>query len=1030
MKKAYICAVLLAVSSVSWALDYEPWTYRENFDTGELMAWSSYPPVQDTAYEAPFIHPGIMVPGETDTCLVKTVYPQWDAPQIVGAVKRLSMRLGTTGSVRFRYYLKTIQAPSWLGIDLPLASGGRIRARFPAPQTGRWVEFSASLPEILSATETTLSGPADITALAVTIRFERGDPAMPIVLGLDDVVVSGMRAARFAFEEPPVEQLAEWEQDIALTHYRPGDTMTVRGTFPSSSPERAEIVITRFDRPETVTAEKRLIRRDGLWEKTIPLDAKFPAGMYEARITGTTKGETVAGGAMTFMVLDRAQFVSHPRFWFNSAGKGDFAARLKESHPEFYAHILSEARDARERYDLSLPYDLPAFPTVGWLKSFEAYRTRIATIPQRALANAVIYAVDGDPEAGEWAKTALLALTGWPTWTHPWMRAHGHAIYLYQWYTTYNFALTYDIIHDLLDDNERARVRDAFIRNGLEPAYHTYVRADMVTCNESNWITAVTGGALTAVCAVMDEMDDTSVLEPWFSGCLLKMRAHMRTVYSGDSGCIEGFGYGYGTMRMYGECLPPIESTLGLDLGYMLEGTYGEALWTGDHEAGVYYSFGDAHLNGGNVFSGLPWLVERFRDPELAWLMDRNPITPSFYTWFTVLNDTGGVPRREPVLSGAKLFETTGTAVFRSSVGPDPFIFVFRSGPFGNHQHIDQGTFYLRDRGETLLTEYGYSSYYDDPIYQSRIIQPVGHNCILVDGNPMSQRTGDHESYAAGMNDRASIATFVPGNAMSFTAGNLDPVYTGNVRTLARNMLYIAPRTVIAVDCLETRSGEADMDVLFHGPSAADMSIGNGSFAVASGGTTLRGVCIAPADATINLDADPLKLADFTDEPLEPMGRVTVSVPTKGGRACSAVMLSTNNSVRRSATAMGATLAEIDGARLLINPTGEISVIEGLGSDGLIAAVAVDGAVMAIDATNVSIDARRLFQSDHPLSVLFEDGNVTFDSAAPAEVRLSVNEKVKTVHIDSQPIKGWKFDSAAGVVSMTIPAGRGTVTFE
>ena len=95
MKKICLACFLLLPSfgvSVS-AMDYEPYTYSQNFETREMMGWSSYPPIQDAAYEAPFIYPGQVVPGEKGTVLCKVINPEWNAPQLAGVVKRLMMRL-------------------------------------------------------------------------------------------------------------------------------------------------------------------------------------------------------------------------------------------------------------------------------------------------------------------------------------------------------------------------------------------------------------------------------------------------------------------------------------------------------------------------------------------------------------------------------------------------------------------------------------------------------------------------------------------------------------------------------------------------------------------------------------------------------------------------------------------------------------------------------------------------------------------------------------------------------------------------
>ena len=71
---AFAFAALLYATHSATA-GYEPWTYRQDFEVRDNAGWSSYPPIQDAAYEALFIYPGAVVPGEKGTVLVKIIRP-------------------------------------------------------------------------------------------------------------------------------------------------------------------------------------------------------------------------------------------------------------------------------------------------------------------------------------------------------------------------------------------------------------------------------------------------------------------------------------------------------------------------------------------------------------------------------------------------------------------------------------------------------------------------------------------------------------------------------------------------------------------------------------------------------------------------------------------------------------------------------------------------------------------------------------------------------------------------------------------
>ncbi len=1010
--------------TVTASSGHEPWTYRQDFEVRDNAGWSSYPPIQDAAYEAPFIYPGTVVPGEKGTVLVKVIHPEWASPQLTGAVKRLSMRLDGSSRLRFRLFVKTTLTPSWLGIDLPLADGGRVRAKFQSPKTNEWRTLDYRLADILAAAGMKPAEYIDISALAITVRFEHADPDMPIMLGIDDVELSGSRPVRFAFDEPRVATLDEWPSSIALRHFRAGETLAIRGVFPSWNPDVVDLRIARFDRPDSTVETRRMVKSVSGWSPEKPVllaPGRYPAGMYEVVLTGKTSGGESSRSSFTFMVIDPARFTGHPRLWFTDATS--FASRLKDpARLPYLEKIRAEAKTARDTKSPDLPDDLAVFPTKGWLKTFEPYRHRIATMPQAAFTNALVWTVDRDEKALDFAKRVLLSLSAWPTWTHPWMMNRGHDIYLYQWYTAYNLGLVYDIISDRLTERERATVRAAFVRNALAPSFKTYVVADQCTCNESNWIAAVVGGSLVAVSSILGEEGDTSSLEPALSGAIYKLRAHLDVSFDGDSACLEGFGYASGTMWIESAVLPMIEKSLGIDFSKSLDRSYTEMFWAADHAKKRFFTFGDARLTPPST-TAFPWLIERYRDPELAWFYDAYKPEPSFVSWHTMLYDTGGVALKKPDLDGAKLFRKTGTAVFRSDGGENPFVLTFRGGPFGNHQHLDQGTFFLADRGELLLTEMCYSDYYEDPFYQSHVIQPIGHNTILVDHDPMSQRTGDHGDYAPGMHDHARIDAFVEGGGLAFASGDLSPVYLGNARTVRRSILHIRPRTALVLDVLETREGEGSMDALFHAASIINVKVDGSTFSVKSGDVTLSGAVVYPQNSVVKVDPDPIVLANYTDEPMTPPGRITVTSHSTGGRAMTATLLSTDLRLTRSTPSEKGVMVELEGARIAINRSGGGFGDNALSTDGFLAAVVADGTVLMAGGTSLTVNGARIVSSDTPATVLKTGNRFHCSFDRPATLRIASAAKISSVAVNGKSSGDWSYDRAAGTVTIKLSAG-------
>ncbi|MEA3477017.1 MAG: heparinase II/III family protein [Bacteroidota bacterium] len=1022
------------------ATDYEPYTYRQDFELGEVAAWSSYPPTQDTAYD-PFLYPGKITDSDTGTSLCKLYNPSWNEPQLVGMAKQLAMRLDKESRITFRYFIKTTNTPSWLGIDLGLTNGDRIRTHYTSIKINRWDSISLDLSDILRLADREPVAHLDITAIALTVRFEKSDPDMPIYIAIDDVEIKGKAAVAFKYEIPETEKLAEWEPEIALNHYKQGDRLEISGTFLPSKPDKVNVSINRFDNPGREIIHYYLASSGDSWKtrNKVELDNKrFPAGMYIVTLTGTKREKIVARSTFTFLVVEKKRYSGHPRLWFDKNGREDFITRvLTEQFEPVLKDIRKKATEARKNFPgPEIPYDLDRFHSEkDWLPTLGIYINKINGIAQGALNNALVSLIDNDTEAAAYARAVLLSMCKWKSWQHPWILDRGQHTYYPVGYTGRDLALVFDLLYDNLTPSERKLVADAFMKNNVIPAYKGYVINNLVTSHGSNWVPRITGGALMCMLSIIDEFEDSSQLEPYLSGILYKHKAVLDEAFGRDGGYGEGFAYYGATVAAFCRSMPTLERCLGLDMSENLDRSYTEIFWASDPDNNRYYTFGDAGIHHGPAaeMTDFPWLIKKYRDPNLAWLYKlyyTSQYGKDRHSVYEVLYDISDIPAERPTgLKGAKWFRDIGTVVFRSGDEQDPFIFTFRCGPFANHQHLDQGTFYLADRGKVILTEQGYSAYYSDPLYQSHIIQPVSHNCILIDHNPRSQRTGDHLKYARGFEDYAQVTDFVKGETLAFTLGNLAPVYLGNVKELERGILYLHPRTVLIIDKFKTKNGEALMDVLFHSPKYSNTSILNNTFTIHSGTRQFTGTVISTSNAVISIEADPLKLNKFTKEPLEPLGRITVTTETSDGTALSAILLATESPDETNITDERIFL-NLKDANVLINKKGGTVSGDSISSDGFLVAASKYGAVACVDGTFCSIDGNTVFTSNVPMTVLIETGSVSYSAGTKAVIKFLHRDKIRSLIMNGKKVTNWKTDSVSGLVSVEIPAGQGSIVFK
>lgn len=1021
------------------ATNYEPYVYRQNFESGEPAAWSSYPLTQDNAYD-PFLYPGKISDSDLGTSLCKVYYPSWNVPQLVGVSKKLAMRLDNESRINFRYYVKTTNAPSWLGIDFGLTDGDRIRACDTSIKTNQWVSVSLSLSDLLKLAERQQIENIDITAIALTVRFEKSDPDMPIYFAIDDVEITGKKAVAFKYTIPETRKLEEWEPEIALKHYEYGEGLGISGSFLPSKPGKVILGISRFDNPGKEIFNCGLISSGNLWktEDEIELDSnRFPAGMYITTLKGISDEKIVARSSFTFFVVDKERFSNHPRLWFDKKGMNDFTARIKtKKFQSVLIDIRKRAADAKINFpNPDIPYDLDLFPAeTDWLPSLGVYGSKIGGIAHGALSNALLSIIDNDPDAATYAKAMLMSMCKWKSWQHPWILNMGQHTYYSVGYTGRDLALTFDILYDSFTPAERKFVANSFIKNNVIPAFKGYVVNNLVTTNGSNWIPRITSGALMGMFSIMDEYDDTSELEPYLSGILYKHKAVLDDAF-GDGGYGEGFGYYGGTVAAFCRSMPAMERILGMDMSKILDKSYKEIFWSSDPDNENYFTFGDAGIHSGPTAEmiNFPWLMKKYRDPNLAWMYEiyyKTYYGKNRCSIDEVLYDIGDIPAERPTgLKGAKWFKDVGTVVFRSGDEPNPFIFSFRCGPFANHQHLDQGTFFLADHGEIILTEQGYGSYYTDPLYQSHIIQPVSHNTILIDHNPQSQRTGDPFKYAAGFYDYARVTDFVKGEDFAFAMGDLTPVYLGNVKELKRGILYIQPRTILIIDQFKAEKGEASMDVLFHTTKFNNTSVVDNTFKTKINNGEFTGTVISPLNAGISLKPDPIKLSKFTKETLEPLGRVTVTTKTIDGNAMSVVLLA-EESVDNSNTTDESVFLSLKDADILINKKGGIVSGGNISSDGLLAAFSINENVICVDGTFCSLNGRKIFTSDNPVTLIIGKGNVSFSNGKNSVINFYNMNKICSLVVNEKELTEWKVDASSGFISIKLPPGQGTMIFK
>ncbi|MFC1607066.1 heparinase II/III family protein [Candidatus Latescibacterota bacterium] len=946
--------------------------YHEGFETGELRGWASYPPCQDTAYD-PFTYPGKIHPDDSSTCLVAEKNLPWHEDQLLGAVKLFDLTLDNACRIYFRYFIKTVDHCSNIEVHLPLSTGERLIHRVTDPIANQWNQLTITWHDIVA-----LSGflqtakQVRITAMAIQVRIHNADPDMPVYFGLDDVEIRAKKQPPFEFIQPVVEVLSEWPERIPLKHYRTGDDLVVVGNL-DASPDTVSMVITPFTKRDDVVSGSVLSQdENGLWRSdTLCLERNsFPSGLYYGVITAMTDGAVVSETALTFMVTEGEYRGDHPRILYDNRTIHTIRERMtSDRFQSVREHFIHEAESHREKLDPStFLFDIDQFPSKDWIPTLWKWFVGRMMLAREALNfNSIVYGLLGDRAAGLYCRDLMLVMARFPQWNHPWMENRGFHTYFPVGEFANAYATAYDVVYDLLSDEERSSIRTGLVDNFLEPAYRTYVEQNQITSNSSNWISHIAGGAIVALAAIYDDDREHSDMEPWLTGFILKEYKYINTVFGQDGSYGEGYRYYSFAMQSMGRTTSVLERLFGVDISGPVHNSYLETLWAGLVRSNTAFTFGDSESylkkeaqaywigSENGPMNSWAWLLERTQDPHLSWLYH---YLKDFDTFQEVLHETEGIPEKEPDnLGNVCFFKEVGTAVFKSGWSDDDFVFVFRSGPFYNHQHLDQGSFYLADHGHIFIEERydGDHHYYDDPLYQSHAIQTISHNTLLIDRNPQSQKVGDPAGFAPGMNDQAVFSQWFDSDRFAGVTGELEGVYTKNVTSLRRHVLYIKPRAILLVDVLDPDDEAVVISSLFHTKRKQDITLHEGYSVFTQDGSNLFQFHLAPKNPEREIITDPHFLCQYDTLSLVKRGHLRVSATAEGRPRVMAHLLT----------------ATKDGNMPDVTITGGHDVVTGTAViDGITTSFAVNTAGSRIDLDGFSSDSFILAHSDSEIAMV------------------------------------------------------------
>jgi hypothetical protein len=1001
-------------------------TWKADFESGSVGAWSSYPPAQDTAYD-----PSIWVKkveGNGSLCLVREITPHTEDAHVFGVRKKSPLELDASSRISFRYYVKSYAGAKKILVKLGFAGGTALEIAIPVLSVQKWNEASVSLGGVIEGGTV-----RPLEAIAILANCPKADPETNLRLAVDDLTITGYRPKKVTIQTPATHDLEELGVSVARDHFDKGRDLFFSGGFPVPV-KRAVITLNRTWNSQSPPVKKALHLRGLTWETDL-FGKDLATGLWEAVIAGQTGSGRWLETRVFFLVQDAKNAPAHPYLLATASDLVRIREAINSGHThDVWEKVRRGAAELRDKYDpATFNYHLDAYDEIFWLPTYEGYVRTLHTPSQFIRENSIVYAVSGDKAAGEAARKALLQIAAWPSFVHPHILNQGQFTYWPAGLALIDFAVGYDFVYDLLSPQERQTVADALFTKGITEIFKEYVRDNRVSSNTSNWISHVTGGGILCALAIGREYP-AAALEPYLTGMMLKLKEFIAASFDPDGYYGEGYYYHNFAMQSLSHTLPALEKSFAMAPSADVMNSFLYLLYQQDNETGRIYEFGDAHDDLiPSSMSNFAYVLARDGDPRLRWLYGQRPGNNYLDLLFSSPAGASEPPRSLPL---SKRLRGVGSTILRSGFEHDDFALIFKCGPFFNHQHFDQGSFFLADRGELFIDECGNSNYYEDPWYPRLYIQAGGHDCLLTDGQVESQRPGDFRHDVSGWQAYARTTDFLEFAGGAFLSTELAPVYKGRWRSLSRSLLYLRPRTLLIIDRGEGADGVGRLTARFHAPRKENIILDEGAPAIVRGGKTLWVKTLFPEAVERRVAKRPMSINEFKAEnpiTMKARGFLELGVPVENGAAELVNVLSTDREIISGLSATGRSAHQeitVGGSRYFLAASeGQSYEADGTLTDAVVFHKDADG-FLAVRTTHVEERGGALLRSGRRGSFfvtnLGKSRKIAYSLPEATRLQVASPRKPKSVGVDGRAGARWEFLN--GLVSLDLPAGEGTVT--
>lgn len=412
---------------------------------------------------------------------------------------------------------------------------------------------------------------------------------------------------------------------------------------------------------------------------------------------------------------------------------------------------------------------------------------------------------------------------------------------------TFAMAIAYDWFYDTWTPQQRATIRTAIVKLGLEPALKVYRApsggfARMV----HNWNQVCNGGILVGALAVAE--DEPAIAGEILERAIASLPLAMKH-FAPDGAWGEGPGYWDYATEYNVYALAALRTAIGTDYGLSaMQGfpTTGDAPLAFTGPLGLTFNYADARER----FSGAPqlyWLASAFNQPDYAVFQSRyakqSPTALDLLwgaTWLSRSPQTSDRPLD-------RLFRADDVGYFRSAWNDPQALFVgFKGGDNKvNHGQLDLGSFVFDALGHRWAMDLGPDDY-NRPGYFGGVTRwtfyrcrAEGNNCFVL--NPDAEP--DQSPSAV-----AKITKFVSKPAGAEAVIDLTEAYARHAKSAHRGFAMLDRRRLLIQDEVVA---DKPVEYLWLMHTAAKIAVADDgrSATLEQGGKKVTASLLSPADA-------------------------------------------------------------------------------------------------------------------------------------------------------------------------------------